>query len=467
MITYIKINGFKSFHNFEMEFTPFTVLAGVNASGKSNLFDALTLLSHMAEMNLKDAFKQQQRGEFIELFMKYGDNLYADRMDFVVEMLVEKEVEDAWGGHEKLKYTRLKYELSIKREINEFDIEDLRVVHERLVNLKHDDDKWIKKISKSVIENWRPKVVTGKRGVPYIDTDDSTGILTAVVSQDGGGGSKRTFPLSRATQTVLSSFNSVEFRHIFAVREEMKSWRFLQFNPDDLRKPSDKRTGDDIISSTGKDMAAALFRIKQSDSYNLIDISRKLNSFLPEFTKVDVIDDTENKQFVIQLTNKDNVNYSSRVLSEGTLRLLALCIMEFDDKHTGLLCFEEPENGIHPFRIKDMATLLKELSTDFDYVESPLRQVVVNTHSPILVNDIYRWKSDPNVCIWYMQMRTRITTINGIKVKINITTSVPVDKDDYPKQLVITSFSKEELKYTLSTVKQYLNAGSTQNDTNE
>ncbi len=49
----------------------------------------------------------------------------------------------------------------------------------------------------------------------------------------------------------------------------------------------------------------------------------------------------------------------------------------------------------------------------------------------------------------------------------NITTSVPVDKDDYPKQLVITSFSKEELKYTLSTVKQYLNAGSTQNDTNE
>jgi len=66
-----------------------------------------------------------------------------------------------------------------------------------------------------------------------------------------------------------------------------------------------------------------------------------------------------------------------------------------------------------------------------------------------------------------MQMRTKITTINGIKVKINITTSVPVDKDDYPKQLVITSFSKEELKYTLSTVKQYLNAGSTQNDTNE
>lgn len=68
MITYIKINGFKSFHNFEMEFTPFTVIAGANASGKSNLFDALTLLSRLAETdNLKRAFSEQ-RGDFIELF---------------------------------------------------------------------------------------------------------------------------------------------------------------------------------------------------------------------------------------------------------------------------------------------------------------------------------------------------------------------------------------------------------------
>ncbi|MFT5618359.1 MAG: AAA15 family ATPase/GTPase, partial [Arenicella sp.] len=63
MITYLKIHGFKSFHEFEMEFTPFTVIAGANASGKSNLFDALKLLSRLAESdNLKKAFKEQ-RGE--------------------------------------------------------------------------------------------------------------------------------------------------------------------------------------------------------------------------------------------------------------------------------------------------------------------------------------------------------------------------------------------------------------------
>ena len=50
MITYLKINGFKSFHNFEMEFTPLTIVAGTNAAGKSNLFDALNLLSRLAEV---------------------------------------------------------------------------------------------------------------------------------------------------------------------------------------------------------------------------------------------------------------------------------------------------------------------------------------------------------------------------------------------------------------------------------
>ena len=60
MITRIKINGFKSFQNFEMTFTPLTIVAGVNASGKSNLFDALQLLSRLAEADLKTAFSEQR-----------------------------------------------------------------------------------------------------------------------------------------------------------------------------------------------------------------------------------------------------------------------------------------------------------------------------------------------------------------------------------------------------------------------
>lgn len=454
MITYIKINGFKSFQDFEMEFTPLTVVAGTNAAGKSNLFDALKLLSRLAEVDkIHTAFREGQRGDLFELFTQYDEHHYADEMEFCVEMLVNREVTDAWGGTALLKYTRLHYELKIHRFVNSSGMDDLEVVYERLATLKHQEDKWIKFLPKERIEFWRPKVVTGKRGVPYIFTEEQNGVPTVFVPQDGGGGNKRSFPLRNATRTVLSSIDSVDFRHILAVKQEMLSWRFLQLNPDDLRQPTSKRTGEDIISVSGKNLAAALYRIQQEDSYALVEISRKLNEFIPHYTDVLVEDDSENKQYVIYLKNVDGKKYSSRVLSEGTLRLLTLCILQYDSKHTGLLCFEEPENGIHPFRIKTMVNLLKDLTTDFGDCDLPLRQVIVNTHSTVFVGEIQRWKDDMNVSIHFAEIRPRVFSMaSGKKVKLDISKIVQVPKEG---QLTL-NFSEQERKLSLQMIKEYL-----------
>lgn len=454
MITYLKISGFKSFHNFEMEFTPLTIVAGTNASGKSNLFDALMLLSNLAETdNIKRAFKDQ-RGEFLELFTQYGENHFAKEMIFCVEMLVNKNITDAWGNSAILKYTRLRYELKIRRYTNESGLEDIEVIGESLVNLKHQEDKWIKIISSEFREIWRPKVGTGKRGIPYINTTLENEILTVEVPQDGKTGNKRRFPLKNASRTVLSSFDTTDFPHVLAAKEEMKSWKFLQMNPEDLRKPTDKSNGEDKITQSGRNLAGALNRITIKNEYVLSEISRKLQSFVPNFIEVKVLDDKENKQFVIKLIDKDRKEYSSRVLSEGTLRILALCILEQDDQHTGLLCFEEPENGIHPYRISSMAELLKNLTNDFTDGDMPLRQVIVNTHSPILVNSIYKWENDTTVSIWYAEINNRVTDFNDKRTKISVTNILPVIKGvEY--QLNIT-FSESQKKMTLETVKQYL-----------
>ncbi len=463
MITYIKINGFKSFHNFEMEFTPFTVIAGANASGKSNLFDALTLLSRLAETdNLKRAFSEQ-RGEFIEMFTQYGDDKYADEIHFAVEMLVNRNVKDDWGNETELIYTRLRYELNIKRFTNQSGLEDLKVTNESLIKLNHNEDKWIKIIPKFKLENWRPKVGKGKgkRGIPYIYTTTEGSIPTVSVPQDGSQGKRRRFPLNSAIRTVLSSFDTIDFPHVLAAKEEMKSWKFLQLNPEDLRQATSKNRGGDIITTSGKNLAAALYRIKQADAYSLKEISRKLNDFLPNFTEVDVIDDNENKQYLIKLKDVDKKEFSSRVLSEGTLRILALCILEFDDKHTGLLCFEEPENGIHPFRIKAMTKLLKDLSIDFNNIDLPLRQVIVNTHSPVLVGNIFEWKNDLNVSIWYAQIRTNIFDIGEERLKMNITKISPVIKQGIDQTTI--EYSEQEKKLTLATVEEYLQTSDFEN----
>ena len=75
-------------------------------------------------------------------------------------------------------------------------------------------------------------------------------------------------------------------------------------------------------------------------------------------------------------------------LSDGTLRFLALTVMESDPGSGRLLCLEEPENGMHPLRISAVVSLLGELAVDVDEpvdADNPLRQVIINTHSPSVV----------------------------------------------------------------------------------
>jgi len=451
MITYIKITGFKSFQNFEMEFTPLTLVAGINASGKSNLFDALKLLSRLAESDLKTAFSDQ-RGDPRELFTQLDEELYSSEMEFIVDLLVNRTIRDNWGGEEKLNNTRLRYRLIINRMNNSLGFEDLYIKHESLEKIRPDEDFWIKRFKQA--KGITKTLKAGGSREPFIQTLNEGNTTAIKIRQDGKQGGKAT-PANTITQTVLGGIVNVDFRHVFAVKEEMRSWKFLQLNPEDLRTPTKQEPGlRDQITSSGKNLSSTLFRISQTDSYSLTEISRKLNTLLPNFTDVKIYDDKANRQYLIKLRGDDNREYSSRVLSEGTLRILALCILQFDDKHTGLLCFEEPENGIHPFRIKSMLYLLKDLTTDFEDTEMPLRQVIVNTHSPVLVNEIIKWKDDNNVSIHFSQIITRIVEIEGTRRRLDVTKITPVLKDLEVQKVI--KFSEQDIKLTISTVKEYL-----------
>jgi len=465
MITKIEINGFKTFHDFKMEFSPLTVIIGANAAGKSNLFDAMLLLSRLAETDLKTAFKQQ-RGEPLELFTQLEDDWYADEMSFAVELLINKSIRDNWGGEVVLKYTRLRYELKIQRRKNEQGLDDLYVTHESLVPLKHRKDSWVDRfIKKEFQEYWRPKVKTGKRGIPYIATELYNGKNAIKIHQDGKTGGKAT-PANAVSQTVLSGINSIDFPHVFAVKEEIRNWQFLQLNPQVLREPTHQELGfQDRITQSGANLAAALFRIKSNAPHDLIEIARHINRFVPEIIGIDALHDKANKQFIIKIQNVDKKVFTSRVLSEGTLRLLALCILQFDNQHQGLICFEEPENGIHPFRIQAMSQLLKELSADLSDKDHPLRQVIVNTHSPVLMGQIFALNGDQNAKVWLSRIINRITEIedNRImqaveikKIMIRVTRMYPVEHETDKLLAQELDISPNDTRFTKSDVINYL-----------
>src|ERR1019366_493102 len=95
MITRIEIDGFKTFEGFSLDIQPFTAIVGPNASGKSNLFDALRFLSLLAQVDIRTAM-QDLRGLPEELFRQTA-NKSADCMTFAVEVLLERRGTDSFG----------------------------------------------------------------------------------------------------------------------------------------------------------------------------------------------------------------------------------------------------------------------------------------------------------------------------------------------------------------------------------
>ncbi len=452
MITCIELSGFKTFQDFKLELAPFQVIVGANGVGKSNLFDALRLLSRLADTDLRSAF-QALRGEAGELFMILPSGQPVQNLYMAVEMLVEREVSDSWGAQAELKYPRLRYEVHISRRTDEQDLERLYVVHESLVPIRRADDSWIKQHVGKAAKNWLPPL-KGGRGEPFISTKAASGTATIYLHQDGHGGRKASVA-DKVERTVLSGVTNTEFPHAFAAREEMRTWSFLQLNPEVLRQPS-SLLAPPYVSPDGNNLPSALARMQAEDPLVLNDVSRDLANLVPGILKIEVEKDQPRNRYVIWAKTQDGRAFSSRVLSDGTLRLLALVALKNDLQYRGVLCFEEPENGVHPFRLRSMVELLRGLATDFsdpDQADSPLRQLLINTHSPALVS---QRRALPGLLFAYMTTRVH----PGVPQEtVRVTRVLPVQPSSQLR--LELKVEPQEESYTLGEVIEYLNSADT------
>src|SRR5438046_1861820 len=117
MLTRLKVNGFRNLVDVDVRFGPFTCIAGVNGSGKSNLFDAIRFLAALAEKPLVEA-ALSVRGEggrsadIRSLFHRVGDE-YAKEMSFEAETIVPSEGVDDLGQKAVASNTFLRYSLKL------------------------------------------------------------------------------------------------------------------------------------------------------------------------------------------------------------------------------------------------------------------------------------------------------------------------------------------------------------------
>ena len=117
----------------------------------------------------------------------------------------------------------------------------------------------------------------------------------------------------------------------------------------------------------------------------------RLHHLIHDIRSIRVDRDEKRELLSLVATDRHHTQLAARALSDGTLRFLALTVLELDPTAVGVVCFEEPENGIHPARIEAMLQLLQDIAVDPTVPvgsDNTLRQVIVNTHSPVVVANL-------------------------------------------------------------------------------
>ena len=172
----------------------------------------------------------------------------------------------------------------------------------------------------------------------------------------------------------------------------MQSWRLLQLEPAALRQP-DEFAAPSRLDSNGRHLPANLHRLATHDDATKVycQLANRLSELIGSVWSIRIDRDEKRELLTLMMTSFDSTELPARALSDGTLRFLALSVLELDPDTPGLICLEEPENGIHPDRIPAMLRLLQDICTDPHEPAdgtNPLRQVIVNTHSPSVVMSV-------------------------------------------------------------------------------
>ena len=397
MLRRIHIKGYKSLRDVEVNLSPLTLLFGPNAAGKSNFLDSLQLLSKMAtSQTLTEAFDPPYRGKPLESFT-FGEGglrglMEQERLIFSIEAdlhlsdavveAVNRQIQDmrrpsgegrsesSGNSPARVRERDLRYRVEIEMVPRSGF---LRVTDEYLAALNSKGDP------------------TGSRK-PFIERQGERIHLRLE------GQAHPTQYERYLDRTILSMPHyPPHYPHLVAARRELESWHFYYFEPRERMRAANPVKEVRHIGLMGEELAAYLNTLKAMEPKQFNAVEKALHTLLPD---IDGIEISLSDIGEVELQLKENgIAIPSRVVSEGTLRLLGLLALNGAGGAPSLVGFEEPENGVHPRRIELIAEFLNTRR------RVGATQYIVTTHSPILPDMI------PDDCLFVAQRKGRCTQI--------------------------------------------------------
>ncbi len=376
MLKRIKIQGYKSLVNLEVNFEHLAVLVGPNASGKSNFLDALHLLSRVAtRRTLKEAFDPPYRGHALESFTFGKDGIKSlleqETVSFSIEVdvrLSPKIVESVNRQIQETRRTTLDGDESVsKRSPPTVRAKDLRyrIEIEMLPKLG------ILRVADEYLAALNTKGELSQKRKPFLEQADNQLHLRME------GQAHPTHYERGLSYSILSMAHYPPHHpHLVAMRQELASWFTFYFEPRERMRLPNPVKEVHHIGLMGEDLGAFLNTLQGLNPRQFESVEKSLQAMIPSVTGIEVgVNNLGEVEFALREGEK---RVSARSLSEGTLRILGLLALVSAKEPPALIGFEEPENGVHPRRIRRVARFLETRMILEDI------QFIVTTHSALL-----------------------------------------------------------------------------------
>ncbi len=383
MLRRVEVRFFKSLKRVCVDLEPFNVLAGPNSSGKSNFLDALVFLKDMliSEEGAHEAVTRRARS-MNEVVWKGEVDSFEIRVDAELPGDIAKHLRDRTGRA----YGLIRYQIRVATGSDGIgpDREELYLVESGYTEPEcygGERSSFPEDRKAEPILPESGKKLRSPRGHTVVARRQQYGSRVYVLSEITR--KKKKFNLGLDTdprRSVLSVIlEDVErFKASLWFRRLLRdNLLFIHLNTDAMRKPVPPDAPERFIPD-GSNLAKVVSLLKSKHPDRFSWWLKHVTEFLKDIEGIDVGTLPENNFLYLRVRYRYGVDTPSWLLSDGTLRFLALSVIPYLPPDRRVFMIEEPENGLHPLAIEGVFQSLKSGRTSE-------HQILVATHSPVFL----------------------------------------------------------------------------------
>jgi predicted ATPase len=371
MISQIEALNYRSLRYIRQPIGAFHVLVGPNASGKSTFLDVVSFLGRLVSEGVEAAVRERTENICDLLWGRSGRHF---------ELAIEATLPNAIRGKLGNDATRtIRYEVAIGVP-PEPETDEIGILSERVFltpTREHfENPRLLFPAPIDAPESILHKTLRGSKSVvskAYNGNDN----FTPETKTSGRKAWAHSFKLGHR-KSALGNLPPDESH--FPATTWLKNLlaegvQTFILNSLLIRKPSppNQRRG---FRTDGSNLPWVVHDLAQRDETRFRDWIGHVQTALPDLVMVHTVLRPEDRHRYLMVEYRGGLKVPSWMVSDGTLRLLALTLPAYLPDFQGIYLIEEPENGIHP---KAVETVFQSLSSVYD------AQLLLASHSPVIL----------------------------------------------------------------------------------